>query len=199
MKIEPLPIRDSWLLTPQVHRDERGSFLEWYRADVIEAETGRALVVRQANHSVSERGVIRGIHFADVPPGQAKYVYCAAGEILDVVVDLRAGSPTFGQHAAVRLNSTSCQSVLIAEGLGHAFCALSETAEVVYLVTTTYDPAAEHTLSAFDADLALPWNGGDYRLSPRDAKAETLSEAMQTAILPSYEVCREHYATLEVR
>lgn len=199
MKLDSLPVADSWLITPTIHRDERGAFLEWFRGDVAADTIGRAFPVLQANHSVSARGVIRGVHFADVPPGQAKYVYCASGVVLDVVVDLRVGSPTFGRHAAIELNHETRQAVLMSEGLGHAFCALTETAEVVYLVSTTYDPAVEHTISAFDPELALPWStatDAPPQLSPRDAAAMTLSEASDAGILPRYADCLAHYAAL---
>src|SRR5947209_18016268 len=102
MDVEPLPIAGAWVLTPKQYGDDRGTFLEWFRADHLEAATGRAFAVRQANHSVSARGVVRGVHFADVPPGQAKLVYCPRGAVLDIVVDVRAGSPTYGEHVAVR-------------------------------------------------------------------------------------------------
>jgi dTDP-4-dehydrorhamnose 3,5-epimerase len=199
MKLETLPVPDCWLVTPTIHRDDRGAFLEWFRGDIAAEVTGRAFPVLQANHSVSARGVIRGIHFADVPPGQAKYVYCASGRVLDVVVDLRVGSPTFGQHVAVELDHEGRQAVLMSEGLGHAFCALSEIAEVVYLVSTTYDPAVEHTVSALDPELALPWTAAidtTPRLSPRDAAAMSLSAATDAGILPDYDACRAHYLSL---
>lgn len=197
MKLDALAVGDSWVLTPTVHRDERGAFLEWFRGDLVAERTGRPFPVMQANHSISARGVIRGVHFADVPPGQAKYVYCASGTVLDVVVDLRVGSPTFGRHAAVELDALDHRAVLMAEGLGHAFCALSDTVEVVYLVSTTYDPAVEHTISALDPELDLPWSMSTDtppRLSPRDASAMSLAEALSAGILPSYEACQAHYA-----
>ncbi|HVT20095.1 MAG TPA: dTDP-4-dehydrorhamnose 3,5-epimerase [Mycobacteriales bacterium] len=197
MKVERLPVADSWVITPTIHRDERGSFLEWFRGDIVAAETGRSVPVLQANHSVSVRGVIRGIHFADVPPGQAKYVYCASGAVLDVVVDLRVGSPTFGGHAVVELNDEQRCAVLISEGLGHAFRALTDTAEVVYLVSTPYNPAVEHTLSPLDHELAIPWNTSTdepLRLSARDAEAMSFETALASGVLPRYDACQAFYA-----
>ncbi len=96
MHIEELDIEGAWVVTPQIHGDDRGAFLEWFRSDRFREATGHDLKLTQANCSVSARGTVRGIHFADVPPGQAKYVQCFAGRILDVVVDIRVGSPTFG-------------------------------------------------------------------------------------------------------
>src|ERR1700729_1719325 len=102
--MDPLEVDGAWTFTPQIHQDRRGSFLEWFRGAELADELGHALGVAQANCSVSRRGVLRGIHFAQMPPGQAKYVTCLSGAVLDVVVDLRVGSPGFGQWAAVSLN-----------------------------------------------------------------------------------------------
>ncbi|HET7725188.1 MAG TPA: dTDP-4-dehydrorhamnose 3,5-epimerase, partial [Propionibacteriaceae bacterium] len=133
MQIGPLAIAGSWLVEPSVYSDDRGSFLEWFRGDHLERAVGAPFSVAQANHSISSRGVVRGVHFADVPPGQAKYVYCPSGAVLDVIVDVRVGSPTYGRHVAVRLDDENRRAVFIAEGLGHAFCALSDAAAVTYL------------------------------------------------------------------
>ena len=112
MRIESLPIEGAWVITPHLHADDRGMFLEWFKEpDFIDA-VGHRLDLAQANCSVSARGVVRGIHFADVPPGQAKYVTCVAGEVLDVIVDVRIGSPTFGQWTSVRLDDQRRQSRL---------------------------------------------------------------------------------------
>jgi dTDP-4-dehydrorhamnose 3,5-epimerase len=189
VKIEALDIAGAWVCRPHAHDDDRGSFLEWFRADVLAEATGRQFEVAQANHSVSRRGTVRGVHYADVPPGQAKYVYCPRGAVLDVVIDLRAGSPTFGRHAAVRLDDVDRAGAFIAEGLGHAFCALTETADLTYLVSTTYDPAVEHAINPLDPGLALPWPSdiGDLLLSDKDRSAPTLAEAESAGALPSYD------------
>jgi dTDP-4-dehydrorhamnose 3,5-epimerase len=110
---------------PQVHQVDRGSFAEAFRGAEFAADLGYQLSVAQVNCSVSRRGVIRGIHYSDVPPGQAKYVTCAAGAVLDVVVDLRVGSPGFGEWETVRLDEQDRRAVSLAESLGHAFMALS--------------------------------------------------------------------------
>src|SRR5271170_4270885 len=136
--MEPMGIAGAWTFTPAVHRDERGYFLEWFRARELSESLGYWPETAQANCSVSRRGVIRGIHFASVPPGQAKYVTCVSGAVLDVVVDLRVGSPSFGRWEAVRLDDDSRRAVFLAEGLGHAFTALSEEATVIYLCSTAY-------------------------------------------------------------
>jgi dTDP-4-dehydrorhamnose 3,5-epimerase len=194
MKVEPLGIPDVWVCTPQVFGDDRGVFLEWFRADDLSAVTGRSFTVVQANHSVSRRGALRGVHFSDVPPGQAKFVYCPQGVALDVVLDIRVGSPTFGQLACVVLDETDRRGVFISEGLGHAFCALTDDTSVVYLVSSTYRPAAEHGVQPLDPELALPWPGDlDLLVSPKDAAAPTLAVAQDSGLLPSYDACRRLY------
>jgi len=194
VEIAPLGIPDAYVCTPRQFGDDRGTFLEWFRADRLAAVTGRPVEVLQANHSVSRRGTLRGLHFADVPPGQAKLVYCPRGAVLDVVVDLRVGSPSFGKHEAVRLDDVERRSVYIAEGLGHAFLALSDDANVTYLVSTTYNPAVEHAVHPLDPDLALPWgDAGDLVLSDKDAAAPSLAAAERDGLLPSYDACRRFY------
>lgn len=192
MKIQQLGIEGAWEITPQQHGDPRGLFLEWYRADKLAEAVGHPLDLAQANMSVSARGVVRGIHFADVPPGQAKYVTCPRGAVLDVIVDIRAGSPTFGRWEAVRLDDVDRKAVYIAEGLGHGFCALTDDATLTYLCSTTYNPAAEHTVHPLS--LGIDWPVAEPLLSARDAAAPPLSEAFE--LLPRYEECLEHYVTL---
>jgi dTDP-4-dehydrorhamnose 3,5-epimerase len=158
---------------------------------------GHPLNLVQANHSVSARGVLRGIHFALVPPGQAKYVYCPAGRVLDVVVDVRVGSPTFGVHDTVLLDSDEPRAVYLAEGLGHAFVALADGSSVTYLVSTGYDPAREFGVHPMDPDLALPWpDDVEFELSARDQVAPTLAEAREHGLLPTYAESTARYAEL---
>lgn len=189
--VEALGIAGAWVVTPRQHTDERGTFLEWFRADLLEAATGRPFAVRQANHSVSARGSLRGVHFADVPPGQAKLVYCPRGAILDVVVDVRVGSPTYGDHVAVRLDDVDRRYVFISEGLGHAFVALDDDTSVTYLTSSTYNPAVERAVSPLDPALGLPWPAdlGDLRRSAKDDAAPTLAEARAGGLLPPYDAC----------
>lgn len=198
MRIEPLGIHGAWVCEPLVHDDDRGRFLEWFRADLLADATGRSLEVQQANHSLSARGVTRGIHYADVPPGQAKLVYCPVGAVLDVVVDLRVGSPTFGALEYVQLGGEHCRTVFLAEGLGHGFCATQDQSSVVYLVSTTYNPAAERTINPLDADLAIRWpfDRGDLVLSDKDRDAPSLAQARRAGHLPQHVACEEFYASL---
>ena len=187
-----LNIGGAWVYTPRVWEDNRGSFFELFRNQEFAEHLGYPLEVAQANCSLSRQGVIRGIHFADVPPGQAKYVCCVSGSILDVVVDLRVGSPAFGTWQTVELNASNGRALFIAEGLGHAFSALSPEATAVYLCSTPYAPGREHTVHALDPELGIAWpDHGETILSDRDAAAPTLEQARRDGLLPSYEACLE--------
>lgn len=146
----------------------------------------------QTNHSRSARGVLRGVHFTTTPPGQAKYVHCARGRALDVVVDIRLGSPTFGAYEAVELDSEDLRSVYLAEGVGHAFLALEEDTVMSYLVSTEYVPGLEQAIDPFDPQLGLPWpRDVDFVLSARDTAAIGLAEAEARGMLPRYTECAE--------
>ena len=187
MKIRPLTIDGAFEVTPVQHSDPRGTFLEWYRFDTLASFVGHRLELAQANLSVSGRDVVRGIHFADVPPGQAKYVMCVAGAVLDVVVDIRVGSPTFGQWESVRLDDEDRRAVYLAEGLGHGFCALSDGATVAYLCSSTYRPGHEHGINPLDPELDIAWPAATPLLSQKDAVAPSLREAHATGLLPRYD------------
>lgn len=189
--MKPLGIPGAWLVEPVQHRDARGVFLEWYRGEDQLDATGQPLGLAQANLSVSSHGSVRGIHFADVPPGQAKYVTCVAGAVLDVIVDIRVGSPAFGTWEAVPLDDESRHAVYLSEGLGHAFCALSEQATIVYLCSTAYAPEREHTVHPRDPDLAIDWPVEMPILSPRDAAAPSLADARAAGLLPDWATCRD--------
>ncbi len=192
MQVEPLSIEGSWVITPKIHADQRGAFLEWFTEPAFIEAVGHPLRLAQANCSVSARGVVRGIHFADVPPGQAKYVTCVSGAVLDVVVDLRTGSPTFGRWEGVRLDDVARRAVYLAEGLGHGFCALTEGATVVYLCSEGYAPTREHGVHPLDPDLAIDWGipAGDIQLSPKDADAPMLEVALAGGSLPGWVDCQ---------
>ena len=196
VEVKPLSIEGSWLFTPVLRPDDRGVFLESYKDSAIEPAIGHAFSLKQMNISQSRSGTVRGVHFADVPPGQAKYVQCFSGSILDIVVDIRVGSPTFGKWDAVELNDQTRQGLYISEGLGHAFCALSDDVTVGYLCSEPYAPTREHGIHPFDPDLALPWPSDDVVLSPKDAAAPTLAQALESGLLPDYEECRTFRASL---
>jgi dTDP-4-dehydrorhamnose 3,5-epimerase len=197
VEIRELAVPDSYVFDLQAHGDPRGRFTEWYRADVLAKTTGFGLALAQANHSVSARGVLRGVHFALVPPGQAKYVYCPAGRVLDVVVDVRVGSPTFGAYDTVILDSEHPRALYLSEGLGHAFLALADNSSVTYLVSTAYSPGREFAVSPMDPALGLPWpEDMTFELSAKDQAAPTLAEAQEQGLLPTMEQCRARYAEL---
>jgi dTDP-4-dehydrorhamnose 3,5-epimerase len=188
MHVKELAVPGAFELTPQQHRDDRGVFLEWFHAETFAAAVGHDLALAQANCSVSRRGVVRGIHYADVPPGQAKYVTCVAGAVLDVVVDLRVGSPAFGRYDAVRLDTDERKTVYLSEGLGHGFVALTDDATVMYLCSTPFNPSAEHGVNPLDPALGLPWPTDlDLVLSAKDQAAPTLADALAAGLLPRWE------------
>ncbi|MEU4244479.1 dTDP-4-dehydrorhamnose 3,5-epimerase [Actinoplanes sp. NPDC026619] len=195
MLTRPLSIFGAWEITPVQHRDARGVFLEWYRADRLSSAIDDTFVLAQANISVSAAGVVRGIHYTDVPPGQAKYVTCVQGRVLDVVVDLRVGSPTFGRCEVVPLDDVERRAVYISEGLGHGFCALTENATITYLCSSAYDPAHEREVHPLDPRLEIPWPLASPQLSARDARAISLTDALSAGLLPVAAKCRNGLPT----
>jgi dTDP-4-dehydrorhamnose 3,5-epimerase len=195
--MEPISIGGAWTFTPAVHRDDRGYFLEWFRAGELADSIGYWPQTAQANCSVSRRGVIRGIHFSAVPPGQAKYVTCVSGAVLDVIVDIRVGSPSYATWQAVRLDEESRRAVFLAEGLGHAFTALTDQATVIYLCSTPYAPGREHGVHPLDPDIGIEWpSDTEPVLSGKDAAAPTLAQARVAGLLPVYADCEAYLASL---
>ncbi|WP_248963967.1 dTDP-4-dehydrorhamnose 3,5-epimerase family protein [Sphaerisporangium perillae] len=195
--MKELSIRDAYLFAPALHGDERGTFLEWFRADLLSAAVGHELNLAQANCSVSRQGVLRGVHFADVPPSQAKYITCMSGAVLDVVVDIRVGSPTFGEWEAIELDDRSRCGLYISGGLGHAFMALTDQATVIYICSEPYTPNREHGIHPLDLRLGIAWPDDlEPMLSPKDAAAPLLEEAEEMGLLPQYDECVAYYARL---
>lgn len=192
MDFRELTVPGAWEITPKTFSDPRGLFLEWFKDGLFTEVVGHRLDLQQANCSVSAAGVLRGIHFADVPPGQAKYVTCATGAVLDVAVDIRVGSPTFGQWDSVLLDDVDRRGIYLSEGLGHAFLSLEDNSTVLYLCSTGYSPGHEHGISALDADLAIDWPTVDRaghalspQLSEKDLAAPTLAQALAQGLLPT--------------
>ena len=198
MEIRPLAIADAYEITPRQFPDDRGVFLESFRGDLLAEAIGHRPPVVQTNISVSSRGTVRGIHFADVPPSQAKYVTVLTGSLIDYVVDIRVGSPTFGQWDSVLLDTVDRRAVYLPEGMGHAFAALEDDTTAMYLVTAPYAPSREHGIHPLDPGVGLILPEGMDRplLSPKDASAPTLAEALKEGLLPSYAACQEFYDTL---
>jgi len=203
MTYRELEVPGAWEITPKQHGDPRGVFLEWFQGGPFAEATGHGLDLAQANLSVSAAGVLRGIHFADVPPGQAKYVTCPKGAVLDVVVDIRVGSPTFGQWDAVLLDDVDRRAIYLGEGLGHAFCSLEDDSTVLYLCSTPYAPAREHEVHPLDPAIGIEWpttarDGSPLRhtLSAKDEAAPTLAEARERGLLPVYDDVQAYVASL---
>lgn len=195
-----LDIAGAWVQEPKVFPDSRGSFHEWFQAADFTEAAGHGLRLAQANCSVSSRGTLRGIHFADVPPSQAKYVKCVRGAVLDVIVDIRVGSLTYKQWEAVRLDDVDHHAVYLSEGLGHAFMALTDDATVVYLCSEGYSPGREHGINPLDPELGIEWPAGiTPLLSDKDAAAPTLAEAEAQGLLPSFADCQAYDEQLRAR
>lgn len=200
VEAKELAVPGAWVFTPPVFPDARGAFAAPFQAEVFAGAVGHPLHVAQANTSVSRRGVLRGLHYADVPPGQAKYVQCSAGALLDLVVDIRVGSPTFGQWDAVRLDAETLNAVYLSEGLGHAFLALVDGTVATYLCSTAYNPGAEHGVNPLDPALGLPWTehvpADELILSDKDLAAPSLADAEAAGALPDAGACRARVAAL---
>jgi dTDP-4-dehydrorhamnose 3,5-epimerase len=162
------------LVEPVVHGDERGFMVESFSRDAWH-ELGIDVEFVQHNHSRSRQGTLRGIHF-QTEPGQAKLVRCPRGEILDVAVDLRRGSPTYGQWEAHVLDDVRHRQLFVPVGFGHGFAVLSDVADVAYQVSSYYDPATEAGIAWDDPDVGVDWQVAEPLLSERDKKAPKLSE-----------------------
>ncbi|MEI7778654.1 MAG: dTDP-4-dehydrorhamnose 3,5-epimerase [Actinomycetes bacterium] len=187
MQVRELKVSGAFEITLHRFPDERGSFLEWFQQSAVEEAVGHKLDLAQANCSVSARGVLRGIHFSDVPPGQAKYVTCVRGAVLDVAVDIRVGSPTFGQWDSVLLDTTDNRAIYLSEGLGHAFLSLEDNSTVVYLCSSSYAPEREHAIHPLDPALGIAWPSDlEPVLSEKDATAPSLADALSDGLLPTF-------------
>lgn len=193
MSYRELSVPGAWEITPTQHTDPRGAFMEYFQGAAFREATGHSLALGQANCSVSAAGVLRGIHFADVPPGQAKYVTCARGAVWDVAIDLRVGSPTFGAWDAVLLDDRDRRAIYLSEGLGHAFLSLEDDSTVLYLCSTPYAPGREHGVHPFDEQLGITWpttarDGSPLtpQLSDKDSAAPTVADAVASGLLPRY-------------
>jgi dTDP-4-dehydrorhamnose 3,5-epimerase len=176
MTVTQLEIPGAWVFTPRQFSDERGLFFEWFQDSAFIEATGHSFNLAQANCSVSQKGTLRGIHFADVPPGQGKYVTCLTGSALDVLVDLRKESPTFGQWRSVQLDTVERKVVSIPNGVGHAFMALEDNTTIVYLCDQRYNPVNEHEINPLDPEIGIEWPAGiEPLLSEKDSRAPNLS------------------------
>lgn len=175
-KVTKLKIDGAWTFESDVFTDDRGFFREWFKPDFFKAETGVDFLPQQANLSQSDKGVLRGIHFSLAKAGQAKWITCTSGRILDVVVDIRPGSKTFRQWEAIELEATSTKSIFISSGLGHAFLSLEDKSAVTYLLSSPYSPKEEFEINPFDSEIGIDWPDLKFALSKKDAAAPSLSE-----------------------
>jgi dTDP-4-dehydrorhamnose 3,5-epimerase len=182
MRIRELSVSGAWEFTPALHGDERGVFTETFRASEFTRAVGRPFDLLQVNTSTSAAGVLRGIHYTEDPPGQAKYVTCVRGAFFEVVVDLRRYSPTFGAWDTVLLDDVTRRSVFLSEGLGHGLLSLADDSTVTYLCSLEYAPEFDRDVDAFDPELGITWPTTDlagrpltYLRSPKDAAAPRLS------------------------
>lgn len=186
MTIEELGINGAWLLSPDIFKDNRGEFYEWFRSDLARKATGIDFEVSQANISESQLGVIRGMHFSISKQKQAKYITCIAGRIRDVVLDVRVNSKTFGKHIIVELDSVNRSTILIQSGLAHGFLSLEDNSKVCYLQTSNYDPENEFSIFPLDPSLKIDWNFplDSVIISERDRSSPVLKSLKDKNILP---------------
>jgi dTDP-4-dehydrorhamnose 3,5-epimerase len=185
MSVEHLDIPGVWVYSPNQFKDNRGVFFEWFQDSTFLQAAGDSFNLAQANCSVSQKGVLRGIHYADNPPGQRKYVTCLTGSVLDVVVDIRIGSPTFGQWKSVQLDTIDRRVISIPNGIGHSFMALEDNTTVVYLCDQRYSPIGEHEIYPLDPEIGINWpREFTPLLSPKDEAAPRLSEILEA--LPKF-------------
>lgn len=192
MHVTPLSIAGAFVFEPRVFDDPRGHFAETFKASVFEGAAGHPLHVAQANASVSRAGTVRGIHFAQLPPSQAKYVSCSSGAVFDVVIDLRVGSPTYAQWDGAVLDGESRKAIYVPEGCGHAFMALEDDSVVTYLCSAPYAPDREHGLHPLDETIAITWprehQGRPLEplLSEKDEAAPRLADLEQSGVLTTW-------------
>ena len=196
MKVTPLKIDGSWIIDLKIFEDGRGFFYESFRSEIAKKYFGREFSIKQSNTSVSKKGSVRGIHYALVPPSQAKYVQCQKGSIVDYIIDIRVGSPTFSQYVEIELNSTNPQAIFIEEGLAHAFVALEDETIVTYFVSENYNPEREKGINPFDSDLNIKWPNINLELSEKDKLAISLNEAQVQNLLPMFDDCKKFIKSL---
>lgn len=190
VEVRPLAVSGCYEFTPLVFRDERGLFVSPLRQDALTEVLGHPFPIAQTNHSRSARGVMRGVHFSATPPGQAKYVHCSRGRGLDVVVDIRLGSPTFGAWDTVEMDTETFRAAYLPDGVGHAFLSLEDDTVMTYLVSTPYRADLEREIDPLDPALGLPWPKDiRFTFSQRDTHSMSLALAEAEGVLPRFEDC----------
>ncbi|TCP53437.1 epimerase EvaD [Tamaricihabitans halophyticus] len=197
MQARELNIQGAYVFTPDIHRDARGFFVSPLLDSALTEAVGHSMFpVRQMSLSQSRRGVVRGVHYTRTPPGNGKFVHCPAGRVVDYIVDLRVGSPTFGNWDSVVLDRETCRSIYLPVGLGHAFAALRDDTVVSYMLTVEYVPENELAVSILDPELGIELPAEiEPQLSERDTAAESVAAAKAAGRLPDYAECRAIDAT----
>lgn len=192
MLAHEMKISGAFVFEPEVYPDDRGFFVSTMQKQALLENLGLpTFSAAQLSYNRSKRGVVRGIHYTLTPPGCAKYVHCPHGRVLDITVDIRLGSPTFGSYDSVVLDAESGRGVFLSIGLGHATVALEEGSIVSYLLSTEYEASREPALLVTDPALALPIpTDRDAIMSPRDRAGLTLAQAEEAGLLPDYETCK---------
>ncbi|MFJ2609242.1 dTDP-4-dehydrorhamnose 3,5-epimerase family protein [Streptomyces sp. NPDC091279] len=193
MQSRQLAVDGAFEFRPKIFTDERGLFVSPFQETAALQALGHPLFpVAQTNHSLSRRGTIRGAHYTLTPPGIAKYVYCARGRALDIVIDVRVGSPTYGRSETVLLDQEDFRAVYFPVGVAHAFVALEDRTVMSYMLSGEYVPENELALSVFDPVLELPLpTDVDPVMSERDLAAPSLEAAEKSGTLPEYRRCLE--------
>ncbi len=161
-------LKDVWVFEPRIFSDDRGFFFESFRQDAFNAINGKEVVFVQDNESLSSKGVVRGLHFQTTPFAQGKLVRVVQGRVLDVAVDLRKSSPTFGQHMTIELSAENKKQFWIPEGFAHGFIALEDNTIFQYKCTNYYDPSSERCLVYNDTDLNIQWPQMTHIVSEKD-------------------------------
>ena len=180
MKFTPQEIPDIILVEPNLHGDDRGYFVETFRQDLFNDAVGSIVNFVQDNESKSSKGVLRGLHYQVSPYSQSKLVKVIEGSVLDVALDIRRSSPTFGHHVAIELSSDNKKQLFIPKGFAHGFVVLSETATFSYKVDSLYAPKYERGIAFDDKDLQINWqlNSDILKLSDKDKNSPSLSNAI---------------------
>ena len=189
MEFTPLGIEGLWLAESPIWRDNRGLFQEWFKHEELVKVIGLDFTVKQANVSSSNKGVIRGIHYSLIPEGQSKWVTCLSGAVMDVIVDIRPKSATFGKIEYIDLKGSDGRAIFIGSGLGHGFISLEDQTLISYLLSSPYSPEHEFEIHPTDPQLEIDWhlellNGVNFLLSPKDANAPTMEQRRLEGKLP---------------
>ena len=191
MEVNALSISDAFVVESEIHIDSRGNFWEWFKYSDFQKKADKKFNPKQVNISVNKEFVIRGIHYSLAESGQSKLVTCLSGSIVDVIVDLRIGSTTFGESICVELSALNGRSVFLGAGLGHGFMSLTNNTVVAYILDSEYSAEREYEINPMDNDLKIDWGNLNpekltITLSEKDRNAPTLEKRISNNLLPFY-------------